>query len=432
MIVVRHDNSGISKLKLYSAGKKLLPEVRRISKVGSYDSEFASVHLPYDKTMLSAVNACISEKQKLRPSLIVVIGIGGSNLGTKAVFEALSGKQWNLLNNPKVLFADTVDPDSMTEISNAMKHELRQGNQVLLNVISKSGSTAETVANFEVLLNVLKRHRKDASKYVVVTTDKDSKLWNLGLKNKFSLLEIPKNVGGRYSVFSPVGLFPLGVAGINIDKLLEGAKSMRQLCAVEDVKKNPALLEAVSLYLNYKNRKNIYNHFFFANDFEALGRWYCQLLAESIGKEFDDKKKKVNVGITPITSIGSTDLHSMAQLYLGGPDDKFTNFVTVNFNNKVHTPGYNEFNELVGNIQKTELAQIMKAIANGTKIAYKKKKLHFIETKFDFRDEFNVGAFMQLKMIKTMLLAKIFNVNPFNQPNVELYKYETRKLLMGK
>src|SRR3990172_93136 len=189
MIVYKYDKALIPKSKIHSTAKKLIPEI----------------------------------KKKMRPQLIVVIGIGGSNLGTIAIQEALLGKQWNLHNSPRILYADTVDPDALQVIIEEMQNVLRQGQQILLNVISKSGSTTETVANFEVLLNVLKRHRKDAGKYVVATTDKDSPLWKLAVKNGFSVLEIPKKVGGRYSVFSAVGLFPLGMLGIDLKELLNGA-----------------------------------------------------------------------------------------------------------------------------------------------------------------------------------------------------------------
>jgi len=401
----------------YSAKKyssKLNSELKNLQSA-SYSNKYASLCLPEDENMLNIVEAASKLKKRLNPVLIVVIGIGGSNLGTIAIQEALLGKNYNLHNKIKIMYADTVDPDSLQSIIIEMQNTLRQGSQVLLNVISKSGTTTETIVNFEILYNVLKRHRKDADEYVVATTDKNSKVWDLAIKKAWSVLEIPKNVGGRYSVFSPVGLFPLAMLNLNIRDLIKGAREMKSLCLSD---KSPAAIGATELY---DSKKPIYDLFMFSSDFESLGKWYRQLLAESCGKT-----KKA---ITPTVSIGSTDLHSVAQLYLGGPDDKLTTFITTIFKNKLNLPDYPEFNSIVNNIQKKEINMIMRAISQGTKIAYKKNKRIFNEIRFDGKSEYNMGAFMQLKMIETILLAKLLNVNPFDQPAVEKYKSETRKLL---
>ena len=418
MLVFKYDNALISKSKIFSTAKKLASEIKKIQNA-DYTNDYASVCLPDDEHILKVVNAAVSIKKKLNPALIVVIGIGGSNLGTMAIQEALLGKNWNLYSAPQILYADTVDPDEIQVVITEMQQHLRQGHQVLLNVVSKSGSTTETAANFEVLLNVLRRHRKDASKYVVATTDKDSELWKLAVKNEFSVLEIPKKVGGRYSVFSPVGLFPLGMLGINLKDLLDGAAKMKEQCLST---KGPAAIAASLIYLHNKTGKNIYDQFIFSTDLESLGKWYRQLLAESTGK---NTKK----AITPTISIGSTDLHSVGQLYLGGPYDKLTNIISTHFNNTIKVPYYPEYDKLVPDLQKKELNHIMHAILHGVKAAYKKGKRPYLETRMESKTAKDIGAFMQLKMIETTFLAKLMGVNPFDQPAVELYKKETRKVL---
>ena len=405
MLVFNYDNSLISKTKILSTAKRLNSEIRKIK-----NDETSFAHLPVDEKILHVVGAAIALKKRLRPQLIVVVGIGGSNLGTMAVQEAILGRAKG------ILYADTVDPDALQVIIEEMQNHLRQGQQVILNVVSKSGSTTETIANFEVLLNVLKRHRKDAEKYVVATTDKHSKLWNIAVRNNFSVLEIPEKVGGRYSVFSPVSLFPLGMIGINLKELLDGAAWMMEKCLSD--KNNPAAIGASILY---NSKKSIYDTFLFAKDLESLGKWHRQLLAESCGKN--------GKGITPTVSIGSTDLHSMAQLYLDGPKDKLTNFVFTHFNNTIKVPYYPEYGALVPDLQKKELNHIMHAILHGVKIAYKKAKRPFTETKLDGKNEKAIGAFMQLKMMETVLLAKLLGVNPFDQPAVESYKKETKRIL---
>jgi len=164
MIVFKYENSLVGKARLHSTAKKLSKEIESI-KNASYDTDYASVCLPSDKHMLKVVEAAVRLKKRLVPKLIVVVGIGGSNLGTIAVQEAILGKQYNLHNSLRILYADTVDPDNLRVIITEMQYYLRQGKQVILNAVSKSGGTTETIANFEVLLNVLKRHRKNAHAY---------------------------------------------------------------------------------------------------------------------------------------------------------------------------------------------------------------------------------------------------------------------------
>jgi glucose-6-phosphate isomerase len=237
-------------------------------------------------------------------------------------------------------------------------------------------------------------------------------------------------VGGRYSVFSPAGLFPLGLLGINIERLLDGARSMRDTCININVEENPAAISAALQYLHYMSGKNISDLFLFANALESLGKWCRQLMAESLGKEFNKKGETVNIGITPVISIGSTDLHSMAQLYLGGPNDKFTMFLSVeNSNSQVKLPNLREYSKLVNGIQGKSLESIMSAIMEGTKAAFRKGKRPFMEVKLPCKSEYYIGQFLQFKMIETIYLGFLLGVNPFDQPNVESYKEETRKIL---
>ncbi|MFC1686060.1 hypothetical protein ACFLZZ_03505 [Nanoarchaeota archaeon] len=379
----------LSDRELKNTSKRLIPEI----KTAYYDF----LRLPSDKVTLKEVKAVIKAKSKLNPSYLIVIGIGGSNLGTIAVQEAVLGKLYNQLNPKiKVLYADTVDSDTVDSIKKIVK-----GKKVLLNIVSKSGTTTETSENFKALLSLVKN-----PKQVIATTDRGSELWKLAKQKGYTPLEIPKYVGGRYSVFSLVGLFPLGMLGINLDKLLKGAEDMNKKCFSENLTANPAALGASILYLNHKKGKNIHDTFLFSNDLESAGKWYRQLLAESIGKKKD-------TGITPTVSIGSTDLHSIAQLYLAGPKDKFTTFVSLE---KTNHP-------------MNKLDKIMKAILKGTKIAFKKRDLPFSELTLPDKTEYALGQFLQLKMVETVYLSRLLKVNPFNQPDVEAYKKETKRIL---
>jgi glucose-6-phosphate isomerase len=396
-----------------------------------YESDLASLCLLNDRLMLGKVRQAIGKNLQLKPVYLVVVGIGGSNLGTIAVQEAVLGKLYNQLTAAtKVLYADTVDSDNINNIITLVKPVLERGDNIILNVISKSGTTTETIANAEVLIDLLRRHKKDYKPCITVTSDKDSELWNIAVRERLNVLEIPKKVGGRYSVFSPVGLFPLGLLGIDIERLLDGARAMRDICFNVNVEENPAAICATLQYLHYKNGRNICDLFLFANDLESLGKWNRQLMAESIGKEFNKNGERVNVGMTPTVSIGSTDLHSMAQLYLGGPYDKFTTFVRIKKSRScLKVPSVEGYSELVSEIQGQRLMDIMDATLEGTKAAFRSDKRPFIEITLPDKSEYSVGQLLQLKMMETIFLGKLLDVNPFDQPNVESYKRETRKIL---
>jgi glucose-6-phosphate isomerase len=279
-----------------------------------------------------------------------------------------------------------------------------------------------------VLLSLLKQeYPQTYHRYVVAITDKDSVLWKQAEHEKFSLLEVPKNVGGRYSVFSSVGLFPLAMIGIDIDQLHAGSQEALKNCLQEDIFKNSAALSALFLHIHYLNNYMISDLFLFSMDLEAVGKWYRQLMGESIGKEKDLHGNKVMAGITPTVSLGSIDLHSVAQLYLGGPHDKMTTFVTVQ---KTHTEiTLPQKALLLPHLSGKSFSEIMHAIVDGTKTAYLKNKRPFCSFELPQKNEFYVAQLMQIKMVEMMLLGHLMELNPFDQPNVELYKKETHALL---
>jgi glucose-6-phosphate isomerase len=230
-------------------------------------------------------------------------------------------------------------------------------------------------------------------------------------------------------VFSFVGLFPLAVLGVDITRLLRGATSMRDKC-ITKLSSNPAAMSAILQFMHYSMEgRNISDMFLFAKDLESLGRWYRQLMGESVGKEYDESGTQVFAGITPTVSIGSVDLHSVAQLYLGGPYDKYHTFVSCKWDNKVKVPNLKHFDRLVKNIQGRPFEEIMDAILQGVKKAFAKDSRPFCEVLLPDKSEESVGQFMQWKMCEMMYLGFLMGVNPFNQPNVESYKKETRKLL---
>jgi len=397
-----------------------------------YATAYAFASVPYDTQQLIAVHTIVQEKMQLNPTMLIVIGIGGSNLGAIAVHEALKGSLYNASNPAiKLHFADTVDANYMYDLVVLMEQELKAGGNVLLNVISKSGTTTETIVNFEILLTVLERYKKRSADYCIVTTDRDSKLWQYGIKKGYTCLEIPANVGGRYSVFTSVGLFPLALMGIDCTKLLEGARASMEDAFNQQFMHNNAAVRAALLYNLYKRHITIHDLFVFSKNLAGYNYWYRQLMAESLGKEFNKQGKKVNVGITPTVSIGTTDLHSVAQLYLAGAIERFTTFVVVDKPmHDLNIPPMQDLAILIPSVEHLELATLMNTINKGVQVAYKKKKRPFCVLELSQLDEFTVGYLMQMHMVEIVLLGSLLQVNPFDQPNVELYKEEVRTMLM--
>lgn len=392
----------------------------------------ASVVLPGHAETLESVEKLVKEVSSPRLTYIVDIGIGGSNLGTKAVYDALYGyvDQYSPDRFPKMLFADTCNPHGLHSLATFLKKTITHADEILINIISKSGGTTETVANAEIILHALSG-MENINKRVVVTTDKDSKLWHAAELAGYARLAIPSLVGGRYSVFSAVGLFPLAAAGVDIRSLLDGARAMREVCVTGDGM-SPALASATTLFLHLTKGRSINDNFMFDAQLESLGKWYRQLMGESIGKEEDIRGVQIFAGMTPTVSVGSTDLHSVAQLYLGGPRDKVTTFVwTKTTHHDPEVPEDMVFPSLVEGIAGKKLSTLMAAIREGVKIAYEKQSLPYMEAILEDISEYELGQYLQMKMMEMMYLGRLMNVNPFDQPNVEMYKTETKKILLN-
>ncbi|MEK7452548.1 MAG: hypothetical protein AAB664_04365 [Patescibacteria group bacterium] len=360
---------------------------------------------------------------------VVVIGIGGSNLGTKAIYDAL-----RLYTSSEhactLIFLESVSSGALLSTSTLLK-SFQDPEAFLLVTISKSGGTTETIVNMEALFETLQTsYKKDVlEKRCVVISDEGSKFWLAAKEKHIDCLAIPKMVGGRFSVFSAVGLFPLALVGINVRALLEGAKMAIENGLSRDTLKNHALISACTTFIHAKKSRSIHNSFFFAPELESLGKWYRQLMGESIGKEKDLEGKIVHTGLTPIISIGSTDLHSMAQLYFGGADDKFTNIISVQKSKRVSVPKSLLFPNLVDHLTSKSFDDVMSAIVGGVCATYKKINRPFLSIELEHIHEQELGYYLQFRMIEMMYLAELLNVNCFDQPNVELYKVETRKLL---
>ena len=432
---MRFSHQTISQTLIGTKEKDLLSYINHLNVVaqkGGYDFLESFINLPFDEELLRDVEKLKSKKVSPKLKYIINIGIGGSSLGAKAIYDALYGHFDVLEPNrfPKMIFLDTVDPEFLNNLLIFLKKKVSNPEEILVLLISKSGTNTEPLANFEIIYPTLKNKFININSRIVAITGHKSKLWDQAQEKGIEMISLPKLVGGRYSVFSAVGLFPLASAGIDIKSLVAGAQKVRALCLSGKLEENPAAASAFLLFHNFKNGKTINDNFVFHPELESLGKWYRQLMGESIGKEKDVDDNIVNIGITPTVSIGSTDLHSVGQLYLGGPKDKFTTFIYTKYSSKKSRAPQGLFlSGLVDNISGKSASDIMDAILEGVKIAYSKRGLPFVEVVLESISEKSLGEFLQYKMMEMIFLGKLMDVNPFDQPNVESYKVETKRIL---
>jgi glucose-6-phosphate isomerase len=393
----------------------------------TYDAPESSVRLPFDLERAEVIVKMTEQLHDDALRYVVVVGIGGSNLGTRAIYEALRGPLDLLdVRTPKLLFLDTVNPELCGGILRILS-DLDGPEQFIVLSVSKSGGTAETIVNTEALLTGLAPRFGDIHHRLVVVTDRGSKLWSAAASPSHRLA-IPERVGGRYSVLSAVGIFPLHLAGLDVSALHAGARDMANAC-VADPPSNPALQSASLTYLHYQRGLRTHNSFLFHPSLASLGLWYRQLMGESIGKEHDLDGAIVREGIVPIVSIGSTDLHSMAQLFYGGPQEVFTNIIIAPFRESITLPPTLQFPNLVANIEGKSYEDIMDAIIHGVAETYVDAGLPFATVALDAVSEYELGAYLQFRMIEMMYLAQLLHVNAFDQPAVEAYKKATKFLL---
>ena len=381
-----------------------LRELRNLFEEKNYKVPESFLILPTEKPSLPK----FSEKF----GLIILVGVGGSSLGVEAIYQALKNKKKLI----EILILDSLNPLFFKKVLEKIKN-IKEGKTAVC-FISKSGKTFETTANFFALFPLIQKYHPQ----VFIISDEDSPLWQYGRKKKFLLFPVPEKVGGRYSVFSNVGLLPLSLAGIDIKELLEGATLANEVCLIDNPLKNPALASTLTIFYHYQNGKNIYSNLVFPPDLEYFGKWYIQLMAESLGKE--------GKGMTPTVTIGTSDFHAIGQLYFDGPRDKLINFVFVeNLGLDFPIPSIENFSGIFPGLAKKKIWQLNSAIFQGVKRAYLKKKLPFTETILSELSEKNLGFLFQMKMVEIIFLGKLMKVNAFDQPGVDLYKKETRKIL---
>lgn len=354
---------------------------------------------------------------------VIILGLGGSALGGKALCEALLPPYWNFLskeergNFPKIFFLDNIDPDQMNALLGML--DLKK---TLVNVITKSGSTAEVMAQFMIFKDRMEKIlAEDYRKNIIATTDKDiGILKQLSNQEGYKTFFIPDDVAGRFSVFSAVGLLPLAVTGIDIEEVTQGVRDMDFKLRNSDIYSNIAAQNALIHYLmNIKKGKNISVMMPYSERLKFVADWYCQLWAESLGKENDKNGNKVNIGQTPVKAIGVTDQHSQLQLYNEGPNNKIINFLRVKeHGTNLEIPNIFEYTGISYLGGKT-INKLLDAEAESTMaslIDYNRPNVTITIPKIT---PYYIGQLLYLFEFQTAVSGALYNINPFNQPGVE-------------
>lgn len=364
----------------------------------------------------------ISEKY----DTMLVLGIGGSALGNKALYSALRTER----NLPRrVLVYDNVDPVFLHEILDSIELD-----RTLFNVITKSGTTAETMAGYMILTDLIqKRYPHDYKQRIIITTDREKGfLRQVIRKEGYPSFVVPDNVGGRFSVLTDVGLLSSAFAGMDIAQLLKGAASMRLRCESQDICENPAYLNGLLHYLYMREGKNISVMMPYSNALYDMADWYRQLWAESLGKRKDLRGRDIYVGQTPVKALGSTDQHSQVQLYAEGPHDKVFTFLKVeSFTHDYEIPNLHPEREEVNYLGGRKLSELLNAEALATAIALSDAGRPNCTISFPALDEFHLGEFIMMYEIQTVFTGNLLHINPLDQPGVEAGKIATYAL-MGK
>jgi len=420
------ENRGISKRDI----DRLIPRALKIAddiKERRETNGLGFYQLPYHLEMANSISQMASSLRN-RCDDFVVLGIGGSALGGIALFRSLCHPLHNLLTKshrgetPRAFFLDNIDPNTMKSVLDLVNPE-----KTIFNVISKSGTTAETLSQFLIIQQLLSDRlgKESVRDHIVVTTgSRQSDLKTIAEKEGYLLLLIPENVGGRFSVLSPVGLFPAAILSIDILELLAGARHMDERCKPSHVWENPAyLIGALHHLADLSKGLSIAVMMPYSDALTQVVNWFRQLWAESLGKAQTISGKVVQVGQTPVVALGVTDQHSQLQLYQEGPFNKLITFLLVeNLGKTIPIPTRPGKKDAFSYLESHNLEELMKIEARATRVALARAGRANMSLILPEINPFTIGQLLFLLEVQTVFTGGLYNINPLDQPGVEASK----------
>jgi glucose-6-phosphate isomerase len=370
-------------------------------------------------SVFSAVRDSARRWRRRKPTDLIQIGIGGSSLGAEALLRALAHPHHNLLPDrqrpgPRVHFLDNVDPDTLGALLETVN--LRQA---LVHVVSKSGGTVETAAGFQVVRDALERAGANWASCCVFTTGRGA-LRDLARREGVEVLDFPSDVGGRFSVLTPSGLFTPAVAGVDIEAVVRGARRYLSRVAGASLADNSAAVSAaIAFVMAERKRKPIHVLMPYADALEPLARWYVQLVGESLGKRSRRGGRTIGVGPTPLAARGTTDQHSQVQLFVEGPADKWVTFVSAERSQRVQIiPGSDPAAYLEG----VDLGALLRAECRGTAVALARSGRPSASWVLPELHAQSLGQLFLALELQTAYQGALYGVDAYDQPGVEAGK----------
>ena len=427
-------SKGIKDCELNALAPKAAEAFEYVKKNRGRDDLFMGwTELPYNQNEIISDILETAEKIRKKFKYFVVLGIGGSALGPIMVFNALKHLHYNELpeekrGGPKFYVEDNVDPVRMQALLDVIEPE-----KTCFNVISKSGATSETMAQYLIIADILKKKGVSLPDNVIFTTD--ASRGNLikidhSFGGKIKKYVLPDGVGGRFSEMCPVGLLPAAVLGIDVKEMLAGAAYMDKLCSGKSIENNPALACAVLQYITMKQGKNINVLMPYSDNLKLMADWYCQLWAESLGKAVDYDGNTVNAGTTPVKSLGVTDQHSQVQLYIEGPYDKIITFISVEkYGCEMPIAHGCEDIPDVGFLGGHTMQELIQAENKATAYALMRAGRMNYTIKMPEVTAHTLGQLMYMLELQTAYAGALLNIDTYNQPGVENGKKATFALL---
>lgn len=436
------EEHGVTKAELKEIEPRIA-EAHAILRKERADGVYGFWSLHEDKATLADVKRTADEFMKNGYENLVILGIGGSALGTTALVTALRSKFYNIMtkrgrgNRPRIFVMDNIDPDTFKKMT-----KLCPPQKTLYNVISKSGNTAETMSQLMIVVEAIeKKFGKDAvKKHVVVTSNPrgqgaaKSLLHPVADEYGLKSFDMPLNVGGRFSVFSTVGLFPAAMLGMDLDALFEGCAAMDVRCAKAEMKENPAYLRAAIQYISDTKKGKVMSVMMpYSDALRDVADWYCQLWAESLGKKRGLDGSEAYTGQTPIKALGATDQHSQIQLYREGPNNKLINILEVSrFDSSLKIPDNLKSLTELEYLRGKTMNKLMAAELQGTIDALTLSKRPVSRITLPRVNEHTVAQLLYMLEAETAMAGRLYGVNTFDQPGVEEGKQIARKLMGGK
>lgn len=397
-------------------------QLKMVVKDGGYNSPESLLALLDDGDLSGSILAIRSKLGEGSLTDVVVVGMGGSARGSRAVYDLLADN-----GSPALHTIDTVDAHSIGRLLRSLQVRKPQIDQIAVCIVSKSGGTTETLVNANVLLGKLGDvfSPEAVQERTVVVTQPGSELEKHARKMGVQSISIPEQVSGRFSVFSAAGLLPLALAGIDTDELVAGSVKLRDACLSGRPVSDPAAALAAIVYAHMQESTRILNHYFFTPRAAALGSWTRQLYAESLGKRKNTRGEPIFSGVYPVTSIAPRDLHADFQLQLGGPKNFFTIFVreqeTIrDLNEEITDAGL--LPDSLSYLKGRNLGDLYQALSEATLESYRKDERPYVDIRIPRYGASQVGQLMLLEELVVMYLGHLLGINTFNQPQVEKYK----------